>query len=361
MHGLAEHDELHGLVGRIHARPEVHLILNPAARRLLLNLVECQQDREGLAVHVDVVEYDEGEQVLVAECPRHGVLALGGSEEEAAERRIRDRVAGGLHLHEAQLVEVLLDVRSADRLDWRRCHDRIEGSDAELALVKAENDAAASRAHLAATLGEKEVQQMELADEPLPAPLDASPEGLVSQALKDRPDLASLKLNRDAAHRLADAERALSHPTVMLMGAAGVLPATDPKLHGTYSAAGVNVSIPVWNGKLFSARQAQAEFRAGALDRQVDDLTVQVSEQVRLAWLAANTAFRRLDVTARLVEQAEQSLRLAQLRYDNGLGSIVELNQAQVSQVSAQITAAAAKYEYLSRRAGLAFVTGALR
>jgi outer membrane protein len=54
-------------------------------------------------------------------------------------------------------------------------------------------------------------------------------------------------------------------------------------------------------------------------------------------------------------------LRLAQTRYDNGLGSIVELNQAQLSQVSAEIAAAGAKYEYLSRRAALAFVTGGLR
>jgi outer membrane protein len=257
----------------------------------------------------------------------------------------------------------------------------VAASDAELALVRAENDVAASRARLAAALGDGHAEQFELTDEPLPtglevvvvqAPkertdeplltgLEANPELLVAEALKQRPDLAALRLNRDAAHRFANAERALSRPTVTLMGVAGGLPATDPRLHGTYSAAGVNVSIPVLNGRLYAARQSEAELRAEALDRDVEDLTVQISEQVRVAWLAANTAFRRLDVTARLVAQAEQSLRLAQVRYDNGLGSIVELNQAQVSQVSAEIAAAGAKYEYLSRRAGLAFVMGALR
>lgn len=237
----------------------------------------------------------------------------------------------------------------------------VAASDAELALVKAENDVAASRARLSAALGEPQSEQFVLADEALPAALEPSPEALVAQALRDRPDLSVLRLNRDAAHKFADAERALSRPTVTLMGVAGALPATDPRLHGTYSAAGVNVSIPVLNGKLYAARQTEAQLRAEALDRDVDDVTVQISEQVRVAWLAANTAFRRLDVTARLVAQAEQSLRLAQVRYDNGLGSIVELNQAQVSQVSAEIAAAGAKYEYLSRRAGLAFVMGVLR
>jgi outer membrane protein len=195
----------------------------------------------------------------------------------------------------------------------------------------------------------------------LPPMLDPDPEAVVGQALKQRPDLAALQLSRDAAHRFAQAEKDLSRPTVNLVGVAGGLPATDPRLRGTYSAAGLNVSIPVLNGKLYSGRKTEAALRAQAADKDVEDLAVQVSEQVRVAWLEANTAFRRLDVTARLVAQAERSLRLAQTRYDNSLGSIVELNQAQLSQVSAEIAAASAKYEYQSRRAALAFVTGALR
>lgn len=234
-------------------------------------------------------------------------------------------------------------------------------SEAELSVFRAENDVQASRARLSGALGAAQMQRFELVDEPLPAALEPDPEVVVGMALKQRPDVAALQLSRNAAHRFAQAEKDLSRPTVSLMGVAGGLPATDPRLHGTYSAAGVNVSIPILNGRLYAARWTEAELRAQAADKDVDALMVQVSEQVRIAWLEANTAFRRLDVTARLVAQAEQSLRLAQTRYDNGLGSIVELNQAQLSQVAAEIAAAGAKYEYLSKRAALTFVTGALR
>lgn len=86
-----------------------------------------------------------------------------------------------------------------------------------------------------------------------------------------------------------------------------------------------------------------------------------IARDVLMSWLEANTAYRRLDVTARLVVEADQALRLAQLRYDNGLGSIVELNQAQFSQTAAQIEAAKAKYEYMGRRAALDYTVGALR
>jgi outer membrane protein len=234
-------------------------------------------------------------------------------------------------------------------------------SEAELALVRADNDVQAGRARLNAALGMAQTETFELADEPLPPALEPNPEAVVAQAVQQRPDLAALRLNRDAAQRFARAEGDLSRPTVSLVALAGALPDADPRLRSTYSAAGVNVSVPIFNGNLYSSRRTEAELRAQAADKDVEDLTVQVSEQVRVAWLEATTALRRLDVTARLVAQAEQTLRLAQTRYDNGLGSIVELNQAQLSQISAEIAAAGAKYEYLSRRAALAFVTGGLR
>jgi outer membrane protein len=237
----------------------------------------------------------------------------------------------------------------------------VAASEAELGLVRAENDDRAAQARLSAAIGSEQSEIFELTDESLPAPLDPNAETLRQQALQQRPDLAVLQANRDAARHFAQAEKDLNRPTVGLVGVAGVLPDTDPRLKGTYSAAGFNVSIPILNGRLFSARRSEAELRAQAAEKDVEDLSVQISEQVRLAWLEANTALRRLDVTARLVAETEQALRLAQTRYEIGLGSIVEVNQAQLSEVSAQIAAASAKYDYLSRRAALAFVTGALR
>ena len=78
------------------------------------------------------------------------------------------------------------------------------------------------------------------------------------------------------------------------------------------------------------------------------------------SWQRANEAFQSLAVTARLVAQSKEALRLAQARYDAGLGSIVELNEAQVSETSAEISAADANYTYLSRRAELDFAAGLL-
>ena len=166
---------------------------------------------------------------------------------------------------------------------------------------------------------------------------------------------------REAAHRYADAEARLKLPTVSFIGVAGTVPAGDPRLPSDYSAAGVNINIPILNGGLFSARRAEAEERAAAAESDFRDLSIQIAREVRVAWLEAGTALQRIDVTARLLAEANEALRLAQTRYDAGLGGIVELSQAQLNQTSAQIQNAGARYDYQSRRATLDYATGVLQ
>ena len=238
---------------------------------------------------------------------------------------------------------------------------QVNVSQAELDLVRAQNDSEASHARLSAAMGYDRDQPLSTADAPLPAPLDSNVDGLITLALQSRPDLASAQFTRDALNRYADAEKKLRDPTITAAVVAGVAPIRDPRLPETYSAAGVNMSIPVLNGGLFKARRSEAESRAAAAGKDLQTLSIQIARDVRVAWLEANDAFRRLDVTARLVAQANEALRLAQARYDNALGSIVELNQAQLSQTWAEIAAATAKYEYLSRRAMLNYEMGVLQ
>ena len=138
------------------------------------------------------------------------------------------------------------------------------------------------------------------------------------------------------------------------------------KIKETYSGAGINVNIPILEREAFSRPEERRRKFARAAAAGKDVEAVAVPNRLGCQgwrWLAAKTTrvSARLDVTERLVAQANESLRLAQARYDTGLGSIVELNQAQLNQTSAQITAASAKYEYLSKDATLNYADGSLR
>jgi outer membrane protein len=233
-------------------------------------------------------------------------------------------------------------------------------SEAELLLFRADNEIESAQADLSAAIGYDEPQSFLLVEEALPSPLDPDPASLIRQAVQLRPELTGLRLQRDAAARFADGERRLRFPTITALGAAGVIPAREHKLQDHYAAGGVNISLPVFNGGLLSARRQEADLRAQAAGQELRDQEILIARDVRVAWLNAKNAFRRLDVTARLLEQAGRSLRLAQSRYQLGLSSIVELTQAELNKTSAEIAQARAGYEYQIERARLDYEAGLL-
>lgn len=234
-------------------------------------------------------------------------------------------------------------------------------SEAVLAVVHARSLVAQNRAHLATAMGLQQPVSGALNDvTPASQPLPPAPDNLLQQARSQRADLQAVQAQQSAAQHFAAAERRLSYPTLNVLAAAGQIPYHDYTLHDNYAAAGFNLSIPIFNGGLFAAQRAQAAHQAGAAAANVQQLQLEVSEQVRDAWERANEAFQSIDVAAHLVSESREALRLAQDRYNAGLGSIVELNEAQLNETSAEIEAANAVYTYLTRRAELDFAAGQL-
>jgi outer membrane protein len=234
-------------------------------------------------------------------------------------------------------------------------------SQARLLLVQAQNDVQSAFAILAETLGVSRRQTFDLAE---PAETPAAMPGVedaMAAANRDRPELASQRFQVDAAEHFSTAERDLILPTLSMAGVAGEVPFRQSEIPQNYAAIGFNVHIPIFNGKLFSARHAEAEDRAREAEAELSDEQGQILRDVQLAWLSANTAFQNVALTAELLSQANKGLDLAQARYNLGLGSIVELSQAQLNQAQAGIAQASAKYDYATRLAELAYQEGALR
>jgi len=234
-------------------------------------------------------------------------------------------------------------------------------ADAQLLLAQAQNDLKSAEADLAAAIGLSAPTSFSLSEEAVPDALPDRVDTFVQRALQDRPELKDLKLEQGAAERFAKAEHALKYPTVAVAGTAGFVPVGEDAVPGRYGAIGLNVSIPVFNGGLFRARQTEAEIRARAATQQVNDVANRITRDVRVAYLNARTAFERVGLTAQLLQQSSLALDLARGRYDLGLSSIVELSQAQLNLTSAQIANTSAKYDYQAQRTVVDYEIGALR
>ena len=231
-----------------------------------------------------------------------------------------------------------------------------------LLLQKAQNNVDAAMASLSTALGYHEFHQFQLV-EPSP-PMDAvtndvSP--LIQTALARRPELLSLRDERDAALRFAKSQRDARLPTVSAIGVAGDSPAHDSRLADNYAAAGVQLSLPLFAGGLYRARQHEAELKAQANAEMLRTAEDNVIRDVRIAWLNVNNALEQLHTTGQLVKHAAEAYDLAEARYKTGISSIVELSQAQLSLTSAQIANTNARYDVLIEQANLDYQTGVLR
>jgi outer membrane protein len=231
-------------------------------------------------------------------------------------------------------------------------------SEAELAVVRADSSVEAARAQLTEAMGDENDPDYVLTDQALPPAMEDNFTVYVNEALQNRPDLNALKLQAKSAQQFASAEKKLYYPTLNVLGTAGEVPTHDSTLQHDYGAVGLNLNVPVFNGGLYSAQAGEAKLRAQAEDRDVTNLSIQIARDVKTVWAEAKDAFLEIQVAQRLVDQTNEAMRLSQARYDAGLGSIVELNQAELNQTSALITAASARFNYQQARTQLDYTVG---
>lgn len=243
-------------------------------------------------------------------------------------------------------------------------------SQAQLLALDAQNNVQSTLAALTAVLGFDKQVIYELVEEnaqlpPPPPDVDV----LTKVALQQRPDLQALTYNQQSAEKFRVAQRDQLFPTISALGVFGGTPVRpdctglpcNPNyfISSWYGAIAANVGIPIFNGFLYTAQASEANFRAKAAAENTRDLRDAIVRDVRNAWLAANTAFRRVGVAAELAKEADLGLSLAQSRYQLGLGSIVELSQAQLQQADAAIGYANAQYQYRLALSTLNFQVGA--
>jgi outer membrane protein len=288
--------------------------------------------------------------VLLAVDQAYFAVLKAQSVLQVAQETVKDR----------QLVvdQITAMARSQLKSDLDVSFANVELSQAQLLLLQAQDDLQVSFADFSTALGYSDQRTFNLIDEPLPASPALDLSQAIAQALQNRPELISERLDVNAANSYATAERDLFFPTISGVGTAGVTPYRQDQLASHYAAAGFNVNIPIFNGRLFGAREAEAKYRAQADQQYLRDLQDRIVRDVRAAWLNATTALQRVSVTKQLLDQSTQALQLAQARYNLGLSSIVELSQAQLNLTQAQIANASATFDYEAQLSQLNFASG---
>jgi len=233
--------------------------------------------------------------------------------------------------------------------------------EARLLQLDAQNQFALTVANLSELLGYQKPPQISLIDDPNAKPSPpAEITSLLATAMAQRPEIHAEELLVRSAEKLQSAAREQYLPSIRAMGLVGQAPVRDEHIPSWYGAAGINIEVPIFNGFRIQSQVREAKLRDEAERERLVGLQNLISRDVRQSWLEEKTAYQRLGVTAALLQQAKLGLDLAQTRYKIGLGSIVEVSQAQLQATQAEIAKARARYDCLLAEAITRFTTGTI-
>jgi outer membrane protein len=236
---------------------------------------------------------------------------------------------------------------------------RTDVANARVALIQAQNNYRIAKAQLNQAMGVVQGVDYDIGGEELePLPGEGqSVDALTDIALHERPEIASQLSNRDAQDLNLRAARGMYAPAFSLFAGAGE---TGETLHalGTYWDFGLQVTWGFFDGLRTPGVVKQAQ---GNLDNANALLTaqeLQVRFDVEQAAATLEGSKTALVASEDALVNAREQLRLAEQRYVTGVGSIIELSDAQVASTNAGAQLVQARFTLATARAQLLAALG---
>lgn len=259
-----------------------------------------------------------------------------------------------LHLSQAN---ALVGVGQGTGIDVAQAKTQV--ANAELALINARNALTLSLVSLSQAVGVLTPQEWQVNDAlPPPAPHeDDEVTALVQQALDARPEVVALRKQQEAvvAQKLAAVGGYI--PTLSANGSVSEAGA-DPAKLGPNWAVGVTMNWNLFNGLQTTGQLHEAEAQARVIKGQLDAQLLQVRvdvEQARATVMAQRAAVESAEVA---VTTTHEQLGLAEARFKNGVGSLLEVGDAQLQSTTANAQRVQARLNLATARAQLLAALG---
>ncbi|GAG16218.1 unnamed protein product, partial [marine sediment metagenome] len=121
----------------------------------------------------------------------------------------------------------------------------------------------------------------------------------------------------------------------------------------SYYAINLVFTVPIFNGFSVSARSAQSKAMIRELELIQKGLGDMIRFEVRQAVLKLNEAKESLFSQEKNVEQAQESLRIAELNFSEGLATTLDVSSVQAALTQARTNYSQALFDYVIAAAEL--------
>ena len=227
------------------------------------------------------------------------------------------------HLHEAQ---VKANAGLRPQLDTYVTQAEVER--AQLHLVDARNSDEDAKVALDNALGLSDsAPAYNLADILTYYPIHESFQDLLDTAFRSRPDLIALQDQAKAMGAKIVEYQSDYYPSVNAVGGYSALGTGTPAANNFN--VGIVITWPIFNSFLTTDQIAETRFRQHSILRAIEDLRQEVILQVHTAFLNWQASLQRISRAEKTLAASRAELELAEKRYEAGLASIIELEDAQ--------------------------------
>ncbi len=173
----------------------------------------------------------------------------------------------------------------------------------------------------------------------------------LASAWEQRDDYLAAKSALEAQARKVDVARAGLRPSVFLAGSYGERWAVGPtfgegKEIDDIGRIGISATIPIYEGGRVDAKVAEQRAKLAAERERLRKLELQIRLDVEIALLNIESSQQRIDAIQKVVEQADESLRIEREKYELGKGAIVDVLDAQAALLESQTSFYRASADY---------------
>jgi outer membrane protein len=282
------------------------------------------------------------------------------SVREEMNRRFKKKSDLAKQLFE-QGVRPILDVSKAE----------VDMADSQLQLEKARNSERKNKLSLFRSMGIEEVETLTInpRDIVVIPELNCQLEDLYKMAEVYSPMIRIATLEKRVARLQISEEIASHYPKVDLLFGLGY---QNEKIYGMeqisdnfnpekWSPAfngAIKATMPIYSGGRISAKVDSVVSDYNKISYKEKELLIEAKNQIRDSFKSLEEIKKQMEISNLITKHAQRHLLLAQRSYENGGGSLLELQDAELSVIKADIGFLESKYSYLLTLARLTSIIG---
>ena len=255
-----------------------------------------------------------------------------------------------------QNVQAQYDVGVVAKVDVLR--SQVELANAEQNLIKAQNAYDLAVADLNNIIGLPHGTELKVTESLQYSKYDNPMENCITFALANRPELFQAEAGVESAKAAVKVAKSGYMPQIAASASNGWRSNSWLGDDNENWGVGVGVSLNVFDSGVTAAKVNAAEagvYRAEETYRQTKD---SVQLDVRNNYLSLREAEKRIATSKVAVDSAEEDYRISQLRYQAGVGTNIDVMDAQVALTQAKNNYVQALYDYNTSSASLAKAMG---